>query len=408
VRFCHVTTFYGAQSFGGDASYVDRLAGALARAGHEVDVVHCADAFEAVRGAGPLRPWEPPPGVRVHTLRARLGRVSPLWSHQTGRPGPKLAELARLTAGADVVHFHNVSLLGAPDVLFLPRREGRGAKVLMTAHDYWLVCPMHLLWKLDRRVCERPQCVRCTLAAGRPPQLWRTGDRLARALAGLDALVFPSRFARDAHEARGVRARSWILPYFLPADWAQGEAGGEPPDRPYFVAAGRLVREKGFQDLIPAAARLPDVDLVVAGAGPFEPELRRRAQGLANVRFLGLVGPGRLARLYAEALAVIVPSRFPETFGYVVIEAHATGTPAIVRARGALPEVVGRSGGGIVFDSPAELEEAMRLLAGDGALRLALGERGRTAVATFWSEERHLERYLRLATGTPADRPALR
>ena len=60
MKFCMVTTFFGAESFGGDAAYVDRLSRALLRHGHEVHVVHCVDAFKAVRGNHPLRPYTPP------------------------------------------------------------------------------------------------------------------------------------------------------------------------------------------------------------------------------------------------------------------------------------------------------------------------------------------------------------
>ena len=33
-----------------------------------------------------------------------------------------------------------------------------------TTHEHWLVCPMHVLWRFDRELCERPDCLRCTLA----------------------------------------------------------------------------------------------------------------------------------------------------------------------------------------------------------------------------------------------------
>ncbi len=404
MRFLHVTTFYGAHSFGGDASYVERLAGALARRGHGVDVVHLADAFATVQGAVPLRPWRPYPGVRVHTLRTPLGRLALLWSHQTGLPDPT-HQLGRVLAesAADVVHFHNVSLAGAPSVFQLARRSRPAAAVLMSAHDYWLVCPMHVLWKLDRRPCERPQCVRCVLAARRPPQLWRHGNRLERAVDSLDAVVFPSRFAEAAHAERGIHGRSHVLPYFVPSDWPSRTASRLGGERPYFLAVGRLVKEKGFQDLLPPMRRLPGVDLLIAGAGAYEPDLRALAAGLPNVRFVGIAGPERLATLYGGALAVLVPSRFPETFGYVIVEALASGTPVVARRRGALPEVVGDTGGGLLFDSPEELEHAMRQFADDGALRAELGSRGRAAVAERFSEPHHVAEYERIvALGSSA------
>lgn len=393
-----ITTFFGRESFGGDAAYVERLSMALARRGHEVEVVHSADAFDVVRGDHPLRSYRAPPGVQVHTLRSSLGALSPLWTHQTGRLGPGLRPLKRILERHrfDVVHFHNISLIG-PAVLSLAERE-RPVK-LMTVHDYWLVCPTHLLWKLDRRVCERPQCLRCTVNAHRPPQLWRHTPLLDRSLEQLDAVICPSRHSASIHRERGVRAPIVELPYHLPRDWS---APAEPTRRrrrhrrPYFAAAGRLVKEKGFQRVIPLMRELPEVDLRVAGAGPYEAKLRKLAGGMANVHFEGLLSHSQLAELFRAARALIVPSLFWETFGYVVIEAFSTGTPAIVSRRGALPELIDATGGGVTFDSDRELLTAIRALAWDDSLRARLGGRGRRGVEGLWSEEAHLDRYLGL------------
>src|SRR3954469_13665732 len=105
-----VTTFFGSQSFGGDAAYVDRLSRALIRRGHEVHVFHCADAFNAVRGDHPLRPYCPPPGLHVHRLESRFGILSPIATQATGRPYFKAEALAEEIekVGTDVVHFHNI------------------------------------------------------------------------------------------------------------------------------------------------------------------------------------------------------------------------------------------------------------------------------------------------------------
>ena len=83
---------------------------------------------------------------------------------------------------------------------------------------------------------------------------------------------------------------------------------------------------------------LPEVDLRIAGTGPIEQDLRELAADLPNVHFEGLLGGPALARLFRGARAVVVPSLFPETFGYVVLEAFAVGTPVVVHEAGALCE----------------------------------------------------------------------
>jgi glycosyltransferase involved in cell wall biosynthesis len=407
VKFCMVTTFFGARSFGGDAAFVDRLARALLRLGHEVHVVHCGDAFDALRGAEPLRPYTPPRGLHVHELRSRLGALSPIATQATGRPWLKAAALRRHLddLAPDVVHFHNISLVGGPGVLAM----GRDAVRIMTAHEYWLFCPMHLLWKYDREPCDGPSCARCMIAGRRPPQLWRATGAIQRGLRQLDALIVPSRHALEEHRRRGIAAPLVVLPHFLPDDWSGGIEDFDPPPapRPYLAAAGRLVRMKGFQRVIPLMRFLPEADLRIAGSGPFEPELRRLAAGLPNVRFEGLLGGADLARLFHSARAVVVPSLFPETFGLVALEAFAVRTPTIVhRAGGALHEVAVRHGGGVAFDSDAELLLAMRRLVHDDELRDELAARGYAARRCEFSERAHLDRYFDLIRGIQARRAA--
>ena len=83
-------------------------------------------------------------------------------------------------ADTDVVHFHNISLVGGPGVLGLG--TNRRAVRIMTAHEHWLICPMHLLWKYDRKTCDGPNCIACSLAGNRPPQAWRYTGAIERGL----------------------------------------------------------------------------------------------------------------------------------------------------------------------------------------------------------------------------------
>jgi len=401
-----VTTFFGAHSFGGDAAYVDRLSQALCRRGHEVHVFHCADAFNAVRGQHPLRPYTPPPGLLVHRLESGVGILSPLATQITGRPVFKAAALREQleAVDTDVVHFHNISLVGGPGVLEL----GGEAVRLMTAHEHWLICPMHLLWKYGRKACDSRECIRCSLAGKRPPQAWRYTGAIARGLSHLDALVFPSQHTLEEHRRHGIDGPLLHLPYFLPDEWSAGIEDEEPTAvvRPYLAAAGRLVRMKGFQRLIPMMRYLPEVELRIAGTGPYEAELRKLAQGLPNVRFEGLLGGEALARLFHGARAVVVPSLFPETFGYVVLEAFAVRTPVVVdTGGGALEETGVLSGGGLGYSTDAEMLVALRRIVHDVDLREELADRGYAQRTGNWSETSHIDRYFSIIEEVRARKP---
>lgn len=401
MKFCMVTTFFGAHSFGGDAAYVDRLCQALCRRGHEVHVFFCVDAFNAVRGEHPLREYSPAPGLHLHPLESGLGVVSPLATQATGLPLFKSRALRELldAPDTDVIHFHNISLVGGPGVLGLG--ANRRAARIMTAHEHWLICPMHLLWKYDRKACDGPNCLSCTLAGKRPPQAWRATAAIPRGLSNLDALLFPSRHALEEHRRRGIGKSAPLvhLPYFLPDDWSRGieDEEPEPRGRPYFAAAGRMVTMKGFQRLIPLMRYLPEADLRIAGTGPHEAALRELAAGLPNVHFEGLLGGQSLARLFRGARAVVVPSLFPETFGYVVLEAFAVGTPVVVHeGGGALIETGVQSGGGLGYGTDGELLVALRRIFHDEDLRDDLASRGFARRIGEWSESEHIHRYFEL------------
>lgn len=396
MRFCMLTTFFGSHSFGGDAAFVDRLSRALARHGHEVHVIHCRDAFEISRGDQTPRPYEPHPGVIAHPLESPVSLLSPLATHQTGRPFFKARAIRRLYEAIrpDVVHFHNLSLIGGPGLLRLP---APGAVKLMTTHEHWLVCPLSVLWKHDGTVCETTDCTRCCLKGRRPPQFWRKSRLMDRSLEHLNALICPSRSTQHEHARRGIQTRTVHLPYFLPPDYTGAPEIPAPVyERPYIAAAGRLEEIKGFQDAIDAMRDLPHVDFRIAGSGHYERDLRARANGLENVFFEGRLDAPRVAALFRGAQGVVVPSKVYETFGYVVLEAFAEGTPVIVRRLGALPELVEESQGGLVFDTTTGLVRAVEKIVGDSALRHRLGENGRTARNGVWSESYHLDRYFEL------------
>jgi glycosyltransferase involved in cell wall biosynthesis len=388
-----ITTFYPPYSFGGDAIYIERLTNELARAGHQVDVIHCADSYRLFRPQPETRA-PARSGITVHTLESGWGPLSPLLSQQTGRPLLKTDRIREVFRSRrfDVIHYHNISLFG-PAVLEL-EPDYTGWVKFYTMHEHWLVCPVNVLWKYNRRACEKPDCFSCSLVSRRPPQLWRYTGLRDRAARRIDQFFSPSRFTRDMHGERGFPFPIEPLPYFLDhvdQDWMS--PGPSPHPRPYFLFVGRLEKIKGLQNILPEFAGEGDCDLLVSGSGTYEAELRRQAAGSSRVRFLGWVPQGAIGPYSHHAIAAIVPSITYETFGIIIIEAFARKTPVIVNDLGALPEVVYDSGGGYVYRTQEELRRAMKLLAEQPVLRRELGEKGYDAFCRYWSAEPHLKLY---------------
>jgi glycosyltransferase involved in cell wall biosynthesis len=415
LRFAFVTTFYPPHNFGGDGIGVQRWARALARRGHQVEVVCDTDIYHLLRtGPAPAR-LEEEPGITVHRLRTRVAPLSALLTQQTGHPVVNGARIRRILAEGrfDVVNFHNVSAIGGPGVL----DAGEGIK-LYTAWEHWLVCPTHVLWRHNREACTGRECIRCQLHYKRPPQLWRYTGTLERRLDRVDAFIALSRFSRAKHHEFGFGREMEVIPGFLPdpapdevartraalAAPAAATRPGSPHPRPYFLFVGRLERIKGLDDVIPVFERYADADLVIIGDGTHRAELERIAAGNPRVRFLGALPQERLGAWNEHAIASIVPTAGFETFGFVVIEAFRRGTPVICRRIGPLPELVEQCGGGETFATPEELREALRRLQHLPDRRAELARAAFEGFVAHWTESAVMPRFFTLLERVAAAR----
>jgi glycosyltransferase involved in cell wall biosynthesis len=392
LRFCMVTTFYPPFNFGGDGMHIYRLSNELAKRGHTVDVFYCEDAFLMLNKKVPTGEFPNHPRVKLHGLKSGKGFLSPLITQQTGYPFLKRQIKTALEENAyDVIHYHNMSLIGIKALSY-----GSALK-LYTAHEHWLVCPMHVLWKFNREVCTKKSCTLCQLKGRRPPQIWRHTGLMDRMLKNVDCFLSPSRFTLGKHLEMGPRIPIEQMPYFLPTpEKDQGELSTEDPPRRFFLFVGRLEYIKGVQNLIHVFRDRPEYDLLITGDGTYADNLKEQAKNVSNIKFLGRLSQDRLKDLYRSAIAVIVPSICYETFGIIVIEAFSQMTPVIVNDLGALPEVVEDSQGGFVYRSTDELNRAMDALASDSTLRSELGRNGYSAFLRYWNEDAHMDRYLGL------------
>jgi glycogen(starch) synthase len=160
-------------------------------------------------------------------------------------------------------------------------------------------------------------------------------------------------------------------------------------DGPLLGFAGRLVYEKGVQYLIDALPRLrrdhPGLRLIIAGDGPYRPDLHAHVDrlGLAEtIRFTGFLGD-HLPALFATTDSVVVPSVY-EPFGMVALEAAASGAPVAVSATGGLAEIVDHGVTGVTFPArdPDGLADAVATLLADRSEARRLARSARHMVHT--------------------------
>jgi glycosyltransferase involved in cell wall biosynthesis len=394
LRFCMITTFYPPYNFGGDGIFVRRLSNALARRGHSVDVIHCTDAYR-LSDRQPVDSYEDHPNVTVHGLHSPFGFLSPLATHQTGRPLFKSARIREiLNKGFDVIHYHNISLVGGPKIL----QYGSGIK-LYTMHEYWLVCPTSVLFKYNKAPCTRPSCFTCCLTYKRPPQFWRHSGLLRSAVKHVDAFIAPSLFSKGIHQEMGLNAPMVYIPLFATTEAAGMRLNDFSRDElkePYFLFVGRLEKLKGLHTLIPIFHKCPKARLLIAGSGTYEPRLRAIAGHASNIHFIGHKKGRELEALYRNAVAVIVPSICYDASPLVTYEAFTQKTPVIVRNLGGMAQPVKESGGGFIYESDQELLAAMEQLLNDSSYRNRLGAYGHKALNEKWSVDAHLRLYFQL------------
>jgi glycosyltransferase involved in cell wall biosynthesis len=336
--------------------------------------------------------------VIVHGLKSRFGFLSPLATQQTGAPLFKSSHIREiLKKGFDVIHYHNISLVGGPKIL----QYGQGIK-LYSMHEYWLVCPTHTLFRFNRTICTRSHCFLCTLIYKRPPQWWRYTGLLESAAKHVNAFIAISRFTQSMHHRLGPNIPILHLPGFVPE--VKLASNDQTLEEPYFLFVGRLEKLKGLQTLIPIFRQHRKAKLFIAGQGSYETHLRQLAKGSNHIHFLGYLSGHQLQTLYRNAVALIVPSICFEIFSLVIIEAFRQQTPAIVRNLGGMAEVIEESRGGFVYDTKEELIAAMDRLLSDPSYRQELGRQGYEAYLQNWTAEAHLKQYFELihkiATGT--------
>jgi glycosyltransferase involved in cell wall biosynthesis len=171
-------------------------------------------------------------------------------------------------------------------------------------------------------------------------------------------------------------ARMETVPYGVDVERFHPDAGiravrrrelGLDDGVPLCVAAGRLVRKKGFEYLVDAIANVPGVVLAIAGEGTLHDELRERARSarvIERVHLLGNQTQDRVGELFAAADMICVPSVRDDSGNVdglpnVVLEALASGTPVITTTAGGIGSVVE-----------------------DGRTALVVPERDATAIAT--------------------------
>ena len=263
-RFLFTTSFYPPYHLGGDAIHVKCLAEELARKGNEVHILHSIDAYRAKRNNYKFLKQEPDPkNIFVHRIESPLKRIDPLMVHTLGSSfyvQKKFLEVLR-EVHPDVVHHHNISLLG-----YSILKKQFPYLSLYTAHDYWLICSTNNLLRNKSEICDKKLCYSCSLKSNRFPQFWRHSKSFRRAVNNLDLLISPCDYVRK-RIAEEIDVKSITLPNFASPPPKDISPSGFSE---YFLFVGMLEKHKGILNLLnlfKESRHEIKAHLVIAGGG---------------------------------------------------------------------------------------------------------------------------------------------
>jgi glycosyltransferase involved in cell wall biosynthesis len=260
-----------------------------------------------------------------------------------------------ITEKFDIVHIHNFFPLLSPSIFYAAKKAG--AKVVMTAHNYRLICPNALMF-IENKICN--DCVGKTIPY---PALFKKCYRdnfsatgVTVAMLGfhniintwknkIDSIICTSEFVKRQLILGGFKEDHLHVKYNF-------VASNIPPDfekENYYIYVGRTSNQKGIDLLLNTFQKIQK-KIVIIGEGPLNFQIEEFAKRNNNIEFLGKLSLGETYKKISKAKALISPSLSNEPFGRTITEAFAHGTPVIGSSLGGISELIKDGSNGFLFD----------------------------------------------------------
>lgn len=292
----------------------------------------------------------------------------------------------------EVVHIHNIYHQISPSIL--PVIKKRGIPIVMTVHDYKLICPNYLL-TCKGKIIENPKALKfwdfvkskCFKNSYLKSFLVALESKFHKMLdiydKNIDLYISPSVFTKKKLVQGGIREEKIIvLPHFFPVGknvTLKHFARSENEQAKYVFCYGRLSKEKGVDKLMEIFKNFPEINLYLAG----EIEGDLVVPEAENIKYLGFLNPNELDHYIKNSLFVVSPSKLPETFGLVALEAIKNGKPFVGYDCGAYGEIVESDKTGYLCKDERDFEEKIKMLAKETGLRVLFSRNALERAADF-------------------------
>jgi glycosyltransferase involved in cell wall biosynthesis len=348
-RILLVSNFFPPRTVGGAEIVAFREARALAARGHQVVILAGVEPSEqAPSGTLNFETYEGLPLYRL-SMRSLGPDLNFHWPSAARRMKAVIA-----SHGIQVVHFHNVTGLGAN---LLPMAKSYGARCISTIHDHWGFCYRNTLLRDNGATCaNHEECAGCLSQIESSPGLRlpirMRRDYVAWSLRQADRLLFPSAYLASAYRRAGFPGEQLtVLSNGIDLDRVKpGPKSADRDARVKFLWSGYLGEHKGILVFLDALTRLAqDRDLIsrwhvtIAGEGHLRPRVEGelKARNLTtNVELRGRLPRPELLDILRTTDVSVLSSIWPENEPVTLLEAIACGTAQIATRIGGSMELV--------------------------------------------------------------------
>lgn len=349
---------------------------------------HCVETYEENNDRA----------AKLNTLDAATKTI---WSREAYK-----TTIDRLSAQYfDVVHVQNFFPLISPSIYYAAK--AKRVPVVQTLHNYRLLCPNALFFR-DGQVCEdcmgKPipypglihRCYRNSSAASAGVMTMLSVHRALKTWTEtVDLYIALTEFARQKFISGGLPAEKIVIkPNFVDPDPGIGEGKGG-----YALYVGRLSTEKGLDTLLAAWEQLDvPLPLKIVGDGPLADEVIAATQKQPHIEWLGRKSMAEVHSLMGEAMFLVFPSKWYETFGRVAIESFAKGTPVVAANIGAIAELVtsGRTGLHFQPSNPKDLAAKVGWLLAHPAELVQMRHEARAEFLAKYTAEQNYQRFIEI------------
>ncbi|WP_462247715.1 glycosyltransferase family 4 protein [Ekhidna sp.] len=308
----------------------------------------------------------------------------------------------------DIAHLHiyygnlTVSILQALRKFKIP--------VVQTLHEYKLICPVYTLrrnnqfctdcngrkfYKAAINRCKNGNIVRSAILATHS-----YFSRLGGDIKYIDHFIAVSDYQRNVILETGIISPDRISTVHNFID-TQVEAASNHQKGDCFVYFGRLDESKGIGTLLAAFENLPHIRLKIIGAGPMESEIKDtlKNKDAKNIDLVGFKEGKELFDEISSAIASIIPSIWPETFGLTILESFSQSKPVIGSRIGGIQEIITDDKNGLLFNpgDEDELRHKVEFLYSERSGKaLAMGRQGLKDLQTKFDSNSHYQSILRI------------